>query len=281
MTLHARLARLEGSLPPAPAVLRWLGSAHEFVRIEAYVRSLGDFPDGAESLAQLRKEAADVVRTSMAGLPDTRVQEAVRLAYRDAAFLLELVFTLNISACVLLGSGSLRWSALSSEALARAAEARRPAKGSTEPPPVIWETWSTQADALAVDLLAAAAGRRLLEQRYLAGHQALFPDVFADCVALRREITKLICNVDLLRRLFVLAGDPSAEPTSTPAERLLALRRTASSRAHSDAAALVRNARLSTALQTGDGATATAIFRDRLRSLSRTSADDGDPPRRP
>jgi hypothetical protein len=260
MTQAGRLAGLEGSLSPAETVRRWLEEVRAFDSLDAYARSLGYPRGGVGPLAEIPRQVEAATIATMKGHHRDAVAHAARLANRDAVFLIKLVLELNMSAWAIQETGTLRWLSLSSELRALDAEARLGARDRRRigAQPVTFEAWTRQASALALDVLTAAAARRLLEREFLGGQRALFPDVFADSVRLRQNATSILFEAHVVRQLLRLdqvSAEP-AQPVSIPTVELLGLHRSAVARAATAAAAIVHEARMGTLVEVREQAPA-------------------------
>jgi hypothetical protein len=178
MTAQRRLAKLEETLSPTQHVLRWLAEAHAYGDIEPYVASLlsGDPP--LAPLDRLAREAVQGTRTAMRGKRPEVVAAAVRSALRETVFRFELVMCINVTAHELLDRESLIDAALSANlCLAFGRDQQDPLGDQRR-----LEHLATLRDLICVrvdELLASGEARRLVQERYLDGHTALFPAVAA------------------------------------------------------------------------------------------------------
>lgn len=193
-----RLKRLEDGLDPLALVLRWLDEAHTFGTIGDYVLWLIDQPDGAHPIERLPREIADATYEAMRRQPSDVIERKMRRAKRDTVFLFDLVVRLNREAMDLIRIEELRRVALvfrmreldfRAALAARGEEAARQAEADTLEHH--HRTWQDIVGAMVDRLGSAHAARETLEQRYLAGHAALFPDVADAWQGLLRHTTFL------------------------------------------------------------------------------------------
>jgi hypothetical protein len=168
------VAKIEESLTPTQLVLRWLAEAHAFGDIPAYVASLLQKDPPVAPLDRLAREAVHGVRTAMHGKRPELVEPAVRSALREAIFRYELVMRINLVAHDLVDREGLIDAALSAQ-VALVANKEKREKTDVD--------WLGQLRDLLVsrvkELLAAQEARTLVQERYLDGHGALFPDLAA------------------------------------------------------------------------------------------------------
>jgi hypothetical protein len=172
MTLQRRLDALEPSLSPTQLVLRWLAEAHAFGDMEPYVASLLAQDSPVVPLDRLAREAANGARTAMRGKRPELIEAAVRSALRETLFRFELVMRINVTAHELVDREGLIDAALGAQvALVTSREKREP-KG------LVWLGQLRDLLLSRVDELhASQEARTLVEQRYLDGRGALFPDL--------------------------------------------------------------------------------------------------------
>jgi hypothetical protein len=207
MTAERRLARVEISLSPTELVLRWLDEAHTFGNMESYVRSLFAGPVLEGPLDRLTRQAERGARMTGIGTRPEVVDKAVRTALRETFFRYELVLRINVVANDLLDR----------EVLIDAALAATPGVVSSASPKArevdttYLARFAELRDLLALrvrELRAEQEARTLVEERYLAGHPALFPDAVTawDAQCLRTETLAYIAV-----RLAELDGVPPAE----------------------------------------------------------------------
>ena len=216
MTSERRLAKLETSLSPTQLVLRWLAEAHAYGTLEAYVGSILDLPGDQQPIDRLCREANEGVRTRLRGKPAGEIRKAVNPALRETVFRFELVLRIYVTTRELLDREALIDTALSAHvALATSEEA-----GDTD-------RLATLRDLLLFrvgELHAAADARTSVEQRYLDGHAALFPDVV---VAWAEQVRSTEMIADVAVRLAEFDGaqagaPPDPEALSRRTEELVA-----------------------------------------------------------
>jgi hypothetical protein len=173
VSLARRAGAIETSLSPTQRVLRWLTEAHAYGSPEAYVESLlaEDHPVAPVDHA---RDAARSVRTAMRGKRPKLVDPAVRAAMRETVFRLELVMRINVIAHELVDRATPIDAALAAHLALVAREAVGAAAGAQRLSRVVDMVAARQGE-----LQAAADTRSLVAERYLDGHDALFPAVAA------------------------------------------------------------------------------------------------------
>jgi hypothetical protein len=171
MTAERRLAKIEESLSPSQLVLRWLAEAHAYGSLEAYVGSLLDIPAEQQPIDRLCREASETVRARLRGKPAEQLRRAVNSALRETVFRFELVLRIYVVTRELLDREALIDAALSAHVALATSEETRDV-----------DRLAQLRDLLLVrvdELHAAQEARMSVEERYLDGHAALFPDVAA------------------------------------------------------------------------------------------------------
>jgi hypothetical protein len=207
VTAGRRLAALEAALSPTELVLRWLEEAHAFGDLESYVRSLlgESTPEGP--LDRLAREAAQGARTSLRGKGSEVLDAAVRRALRETVFRFELVMRINVTVHELVEREGLIEAALSAH-IALLTSERDERLGEA----MYLEQLATRRDLVlgrVAELHAAQEARAAVEERYLAGHPALFPEAVA---AWTEQLKATESLADVAVRLAELDGVPPAEP---------------------------------------------------------------------
>jgi hypothetical protein len=206
MTLARRVAAIETSLSPTQLVLLWLAEAHSFGNIESYVASLLAADPPVAPLDRLAREAAHGARTAMRGKRPEVVAAAVRSALRETVFRFELVMRINVTTHELLDREALIDAVLSAHvALLRSEDKRTRQADAT-----YLQRFATCRDLLALrvsELRAAQEARAIVEERYLDGHRALFPDVAA---AWEEQVPSTQLIADMAVRLAEFDGVPPA-----------------------------------------------------------------------
>jgi|BarGraNGADG00212_1021973.scaffolds.fasta_scaffold04520_4 hypothetical protein len=208
MTISRRVAAIEASLTPTQLVLRWLAEAHAFGDIEPYVASLLTESTPVAPLDRLAREAVHGARTAARGKRPEVVDAAVRRALRETVFRYELVLRIYVAAHDLLDREALIDMALSAQVALLVSED----EGSRRADPTYAERFATRRDPLAFrvsELRVTAEARALVEERYLEGHSALFPDVAA---AWDEQLKDTEVIADAAVRLAEVAGVPPATP---------------------------------------------------------------------
>jgi hypothetical protein len=211
MTAERRLVKVETSLSPTQLVLRWLDEAHAFGDLESYTRSLFAGPVLDGPLDRLARQAERVARMSGIGMRPEVVNKTVRTALRETFFRFELVMRINVVAHDLLDREVLIDAALAANlgVLSSASPKAR------EADITYLARFAERRDLLELrvrELRAEQEARTLVEERYLAGHTALFPDAVTawDAQCLRTETL-----ADVAVRLAELDGVPPAQPVES------------------------------------------------------------------
>jgi hypothetical protein len=169
VTVARRLTAIEADLDPTQRVVAWLAEAHAYDTFDAYTRMVlaGDPPD--LPLDRLPREAIAAVRGRRSrGSPD--VEAAVREAIRGVVFRIHLVLRI-----IDLTDGALRHEGLVLALLTAHVSLTLEAE---ERAATVGIHLAHQRDLLldrVAELLALQEARRRVEERYLAGHPALFP----------------------------------------------------------------------------------------------------------
>ncbi|MGA2514235.1 MAG: hypothetical protein ABSG37_11535 [Candidatus Limnocylindrales bacterium] len=208
MSLARRLDALDASLTPTQLVLRWLAEAHAYGSLEAYVASILDLPGDQQPIDRLCREAHDGAWTRLHGRPADQVQRAVHSALRETVFRYELVLRIYETAHGLLDQEALIDAALSAHIGLLTAEGRAERRHD----PTYTETFTIYRDLLTMrvgELHAAQRARSTVEERYLDGHAALFPDVAASW---DEQLKRTQLLADMAVRLAELDGVPPAMP---------------------------------------------------------------------
>jgi len=208
MTLARRVDALETSLTPTQLVLRWLDEAHAFGDLESYVRSQLAEPSSEGPLDRLAREAASGVRVSLRGKRPEVVGAAVASALRETVFRFDLVVRILVTTHELLDREGLIEAALSARLALLTTEGRAERRRD----PTYVERFATLRGLLLVrvaELRAAQEARSVVEERYLAGHTALFPDAVKAWEAQLRNTETLAA---VACRLAEFDGVPPAEP---------------------------------------------------------------------
>jgi len=204
MTLDRRLAQIDEALTPTQLVLCWLAEAHAYGDPVPYVNSLLAQDPPVAPLDRLAREAVHGARTAMRGKRPELVDAAVRSTLRETVFRYELVLRINVVAHELVGREGLIDAALSARVALVTGEGKREPKDR--------ERLGTLRDLLLFrvsELHADGEARALVEQRYLDGHAALFPDL-ATAWAEQVRSTEIIAAMAV--RLAELEGVPPAVP---------------------------------------------------------------------
>jgi hypothetical protein len=262
MTLKRRLDAVETSLSPTQLVLRWLADAHAFGDLEPYVASLLAADPPVASLDRLAREAVQGARTAMRGKRPEVVEAAVRSALRETVFRYELVLRINLTAHDLVDREALIDMALSARVALVAGEAK------LDPGDRRW--LGTLRDLVLFrvsELNAAGEARARVEQRYLDGHPALFPDLSA---AWEEQVKSTTGIANMAVRLAEIHGVAASAPTNPEA---------VSDRTTELVADLVEPAKAETLEMLGEGRQALGVSAGWVRArlqIGRRSGDASD-----
>jgi hypothetical protein len=207
VTAERRLARLESALTPTELVLRWLDEAHAFGDLESYVRGQLAEPSFEGPLDRLAREAATGARASLRGKRPEVVDAAIRSVLRETVFRFDLVMRILVTTHDLLEREGLIDAALSAHIALLTTEGRATRRRDT----TYLERFARLRCLLlfrVAELRAAQDARALVEQRYLAGHTALFPDAVK---AWDEQVRNTETIADIGCRLADLDGVPPAK----------------------------------------------------------------------
>jgi hypothetical protein len=208
-----RLAALEDALSPTARVVRWMAEAHAHGSAESYVAAMLAQPVPPAPLDRLAQEAIHGARASMKGRQRELVAAAVRRALRETIFRFELVLGINIAAHELLDREALIDAALSAHlGLLVCQEQATRRKSAT-----YLERLAGHRDLAAFrlnELRASEQARAIVQEHYLDGHGALFPDVAA---AWEKQVRITEEIADVAEGLAELDGVPDPEPADPEA----------------------------------------------------------------
>ena len=267
MTLKQRFDRLEGGLSPRAATLLWLAEAHAFGSPSRYTAWLLDQPSSAYPLHRVPYQARAAAAAATKGLPSELTEEATRKAVRDARFLVNLIFGINLDTEEATRMEGLRSVALSEGmgAILLGADLATydPIAGGTGHAQR-WAGWLATGRSWLSQLYVAEDSRILLERRYLDGRPSLYPELAAEWASVLEHAETL---VEVAHRLSV--GEPGRSRGSRRMARpkgldLAALRAAAREGVEADAARLVDAARADTLRAMGDFDGAAAIVKRML-----------------
>jgi hypothetical protein len=207
VSVDTRLAKIETSLTSTQLVLRWLDEAHAFGDLESYVRAL--LTDATEGpLDRLARESERSARADMRGKGGEALSKAIRSALRETFFRFELVTRINVTALELLEREVLMDAALAAQVGLLASEGR----AARHRDPTHQERFACCRDLLAFrvrELRAAEEAHTRVEERYLAGHVALFPD---HVTSWEEQLTRSENLANVAVRLAEMDDVPPAEP---------------------------------------------------------------------
>jgi hypothetical protein len=208
VTTDRRLAAVEAALSPTELVLRWLTEAHAHGGVDAFVRSTLADADFVPPINRLARMAADGARASLKGKPREEINKAADQAVRETLFRFHLVMRINVIGhdllereLLLTALFSARLSLLFNEPRAKCQ------KGST-----YLGRLTGLRDLISgslAELKAAGQAREEVEQRFLGGHVALFPDDAARWVEQLR-------TSEIVEQLAIGLAEKDGAPERTP-----------------------------------------------------------------
>jgi hypothetical protein len=209
MTARRRLDRLEHSLGPQEAILRWLEEAHRFPSMMEYAHATIDLPESAQPPIRITEQVAAAIRRRRAGLADHELERAVRRAIGDAIFLYQLVFILNQTAADFAQVAVLRTLVLVSQLdhlvmdpLSEDLAARRADPDGARRIDTAWRAWRASTEEWVRGVRVEQAARSALDERYFAGRSVLFAEVAEDWTRLSDQADRLDMIVETLREPF-------------------------------------------------------------------------------
>jgi hypothetical protein len=177
-----RLDRLERALPPLEAVLVWLSEVHAYPSRTAYARAILDLPRERHPLTRILDRVEAYERGRHRGDCPEDVKGAVDQASRDAVFRYQLVLAIEDAAV----SFADRFDAVMQLAIERLYG--EPSERLDDPVAPTGQSdrdrqpgrsdhrWSRAARATAERFRQEVDARSALEDRYLGGRSAIFPD---------------------------------------------------------------------------------------------------------
>ncbi len=254
-----RVAKVEAALTPTQRVLAWLDETHAFGSLSAYVDSLLDQQPDAFPINRLARDAVTATRTALRGKPPETVDAAVRKDLRATVFRFELVIRINVVAHEMIDRETLIYAAFAGQLALLASEdqpERLTAQSYLRRLAMCRDVTASRVN----ELLAAQRARSIVEERYLDGHAALFPDAVRGVAERLRLAQGLAVMAD---RFAELDGVDPAAPIGPDA---------ISARAVVVVADLVEPSRATTLDKLDEGRRALAIATDWLRSKKASSA---------
>jgi hypothetical protein len=175
VTAERRLAAVEAAMTPTELVVAWLEEAHGFGSLEDSVRSMLAAPDQLAPLDRLARAASDGARSRAKGKSAEERDQVIDTAVTETVFRFRLAIRIITVTCDLLDR-QLLLEGLFGARLGLLLTTPQ-VTGKSDP--------GDFADLIQLrdlivgrvdELLAAAQARSIVERRYLAGHEALFPD---------------------------------------------------------------------------------------------------------
>ena len=223
MTLARRVAALETALTPTQLVVRWLAEAHSHGSLEAYVHAILDDEPEAYPLNRLCREASAAARAGVRGRVGDQTHAAVRIALRETVFRFELVMRINVVSHAMIDRELLLYTVFMGQLAFLSNNHRKQRQADSASRRGIAQCRALTAQRVD-ELLAAQGARSIVEERYLDGHQALFPDAVAAWAERLEEAKVLAVMADRLADLDGLptAASPEPDPVPTRAAVLVA-----------------------------------------------------------
>jgi hypothetical protein len=224
-TVQRRIAKLEISLTPTQAVIRWLDEAHAFPSLDAYTRAMFSGPLVPTPLDSVVHSVEAGIRESMKGQPRDAVEKAVTQAARQAVFRCLLALRLNEVASEqaklkgVTATALFFWMrALASDGMVHEMMNRMNESTGHE---TSWSRWREAVSGLLTNVYVEDEARLSLEREFLDGHPSLFADVMADW-------TEALEQAERVARLAAFMDQVSgANPVTSIAEIDLVPRRAA------------------------------------------------------
>jgi hypothetical protein len=210
VTAERRLAKVEAALTPTQRVLAWLDEAHAFGGLSAYVDSLLDQPPEAFPFNRLAREATSASRTALRGKPAETVDTGVRQALRATIFRFELVMRINVVTHEMIEREALVYAALTGM-LAMLTTDDRPERLTNQSYCSRLAQCRDVTASRVDELQAAEQARSVVEERYLDGHSALFPD---DCSGVADRLVLALELAVIAERIAELDGLEPAAPSN-------------------------------------------------------------------
>jgi hypothetical protein len=208
VTAERRLAAIEEALSPTEHIVRWLEEVHAYGSLEAAVRSMLDDPNGVPPLDRLVRAAKASALTMAKSKPIEERNKFVNQAVKETVFRFRLVMRIITWSQDLLDDQALIDAAFSAQLALRAFA--DPSEREAVRAPMSTVEFRDLVIGRVDHLMAAAEARTAVEQMYLSGHPAMFPDQQAEW-AERLELSQRIGILAL-----VLAEKEGAEPPTEP-----------------------------------------------------------------
>ncbi len=218
MTLARRLAKVEESLTPTELAVRWLDEAHAHGGIEAHARANLEDESAEPPLNVLARAASSGVRSRLRGKPLADVAKAADAAVFQVVFRYELFVRILHLSHDLIDRETLLGMVLAGRlALLCSSIEGRPRD------PTDAERFHELLELMLgriVELRAFARARERVEELYLAGHPALYPEDQAAWAERVKETSELGFTAIGLAELHGLAGSASAPDPEPSDERI-------------------------------------------------------------
>jgi len=267
VTTERRLAKVEASLSPKEAVLRWLAEAQQYPSLVDHARSIVDLPVSAAPLTRIGESVEAAVRDAMKGAARATIEAAVRRAVGDAVFLFVLVMKLNTAALELARLEGLRAAALSLWVGALLGgppvgdrEARESDLEQGRERLAAWRRWHGVLDSIVTEVGAEEDARAALERRYFDGQSVLFADAAEAWTGLREHVDLLTALAERFPEVLRASTSSDDEPEVGGSSQSL------TDLAASRARTLADDARVTAFEVLGDRPRAVAIMERRLRT---------------
>lgn len=301
MSMDRRIGSLEDhELSPKEAVIRWLREAHQFDSFPDYGHWLLEQPEDVYPLVRMPRQVVAAVRAHNKGVPDRQLAGQFHQVQKDVLFLFHLHSEINEHAFATQEARQLRLQLLrerlralilrtwggdrdrlgdapSPRAPGRAARTRKKTPEQTALEKDIVD-WAIEEALLWAEVTSLKEAERLLAVRYVRGEPLLFPQA-------ARALDEMLQSLDKLHNTYevVLEGPPpgvasdhafwtsgtesTAESSPRAAQETDPQVRPRTGRiARYLAERVVIKARAETLGQLGEGATATELIRNSMRS---------------
>jgi hypothetical protein len=186
MTARRRVRKIEDSLSTAECVLLWVAEAQRYETLDDYVETLRE-PGSITPLDAILARIDARFDTHPPARDETEASTAKRRAARNAAFLYQLVLTLNQAtgdavaqlgpflAALIFEVGTLMRSPLSTDIAVRRLMRLEAAKVDRS-----WRFWRAAASGVLVEVRTAADAMASVQATRFAGHSVLFPRLEAE-----------------------------------------------------------------------------------------------------
>lgn len=196
MINQKRLTRIEASLTPKQAVLRWLRQEHQGRTSMEYARYMMLRPSSARPRTRVEGQVIDAIRAAMKGQEASRIHQAARQGQIHVDFLILLVSRTN---SVILDDSRCRWLqiALLHEQLRTAALSGHDAKALSK--------WAVRLRGIVTEVCALQTASRLIQDKHFDGECILSKDAIEDLEQQAKIVQTMMHNHD---QVVIEAGQP-------------------------------------------------------------------------